>query len=148
MGDLYSALGQGEQARQAFSASLAIRQRLAEAEPDRADYQRDLSVSYSRMAAMLIEANDVPSALRMFASDLEIAERLALSEPSRADLQRDLIISLLQLGNYSETDAAQYLSRAWDLGQQLSSSGRATAEDEALLDNVRKLMEQRGVRVD
>ena len=49
MGDLYGALGQGEEARQAYLKSLAIRERLAEAEPDRADYQRDLSVSYERM---------------------------------------------------------------------------------------------------
>lgn len=43
MGDLFRALGQGEEARQAFGKSLAIRERLAPAEPDRADYQRDLS---------------------------------------------------------------------------------------------------------
>ncbi|MBL8327815.1 MAG: hypothetical protein JNJ71_03115, partial [Rubrivivax sp.] len=45
LGDLMSALGQGEQAREFFEKSLAIRKRLAEAEPGRADYQRDLSVS-------------------------------------------------------------------------------------------------------
>ncbi len=46
--DLYGALGQGEQAREAYLKSLAIRERLAQAEPDRADYQRDLSVSYEQ----------------------------------------------------------------------------------------------------
>jgi hypothetical protein len=43
------AMGRGDEARQAarlFSQSLNVRRRLAEAEPDRADYQRDLSVSY------------------------------------------------------------------------------------------------------
>jgi hypothetical protein len=43
--DLYRALGQGEQAREAYMNSLEIRERLARAEPDRADYQRDLVVS-------------------------------------------------------------------------------------------------------
>ena len=47
MGDLYRAIGQGELARDAFSQSLAIAQRLALAEPDRADYQRDLSVVFN-----------------------------------------------------------------------------------------------------
>ena len=42
MGDLYRALGQGEPAREACLKSLAIIERLAQAEPDRADYQRDL----------------------------------------------------------------------------------------------------------
>ena len=38
-------LGQGEQARQFFDKSVYIRQRLADSGPDRAAYQRDLSVS-------------------------------------------------------------------------------------------------------
>src|ERR1700719_2915685 len=50
MGDLFSAFAQGEEARQAFGKSLAIRERLAQAEPDRADYQRDLIVSYVKMS--------------------------------------------------------------------------------------------------
>src|ERR1700674_2840269 len=41
---------QGDEARQAFQKSLAIRERLAQAEPDRADYQRDLIVSYVKMS--------------------------------------------------------------------------------------------------
>jgi hypothetical protein len=47
-----SALGQGEQAREFFEKSLAIRKRLAEAEPGRADYQRDLCVSLARVASV------------------------------------------------------------------------------------------------
>ena len=47
MGDLYVSLGQGEKAREAYLKSLAIAERLAASEPDRADYQRDLSVSYN-----------------------------------------------------------------------------------------------------
>ncbi len=50
VGDLYRDLGQGEQARQAFlNARSRFAERLAQAEPDRADYQRDLSVSYERV---------------------------------------------------------------------------------------------------
>jgi hypothetical protein len=40
-----STLGQGEAAREAYQKSLDIAERLAQAEPDRADYQRDLVVS-------------------------------------------------------------------------------------------------------
>ncbi|HMN95564.1 MAG TPA: CHAT domain-containing protein, partial [Phycisphaerales bacterium] len=46
VGDLYRALGQGEAARSAYESALSIRDRRAKSEPDRADYQRDLSVSY------------------------------------------------------------------------------------------------------
>ena len=52
MGDLFQALGQGEQARQAFQRSLDIRERLAAAEPDRADAAWDLVASLWRMATL------------------------------------------------------------------------------------------------
>jgi hypothetical protein len=39
----------GAAARDAFQKSLDIAQKLASAEPDRADYQRDLSVSFNKM---------------------------------------------------------------------------------------------------
>ena len=52
MGDLYRALGQGDKAREAYANALQIAERLAQAEPDRADYQRDLSVSHERMGAL------------------------------------------------------------------------------------------------
>ena len=50
MGDLYRALGQGEKAREAYLKDLAIAEMLANAEPDRADYQRDLVISLVRIA--------------------------------------------------------------------------------------------------
>ena len=50
MGDLFKALGQGEQARQAFQRSLDIAERLAAAEPDRADAAWDLVVSLYKVA--------------------------------------------------------------------------------------------------
>ncbi len=43
--DLYRVLGQGVKAREANLNALAIAERLAQAEPDRADYQRDVASS-------------------------------------------------------------------------------------------------------
>ena len=50
LGDLLSALGQGEQAKTLYEKSLLIIERLAADEPNRADYQTDLVVSLLRMA--------------------------------------------------------------------------------------------------
>jgi len=57
MGDLYSALGQGEQARESYLKSLGIRERLAQAEPDRADYQVDLAISLVRVGTARTRAD-------------------------------------------------------------------------------------------
>ena len=90
MGDLYRALGQGDQARDAYLKSLAIAERLAQAEPDRADYQRDLSVSYNKMGDLYRALGQGDQARDAYLKSLAIAERLAQAEPDRADYQVDL----------------------------------------------------------
>jgi hypothetical protein len=50
-------LGQGEQAREAYLKSLGIRERLAQAEPDRADYQVDLAVSLVKVGTARTRAD-------------------------------------------------------------------------------------------
>ena len=53
MGDLYRALGQGEEARRSYASSLEIAEQLVRCEePDRADYQRDLAVSYYKISTL------------------------------------------------------------------------------------------------
>ena len=46
VGDAQWVLGQGDEARNAYAEALAIRERLVAAYPDRADYQRGLSISH------------------------------------------------------------------------------------------------------
>ena len=140
----YLTLGQTQRAFGRYQALLQAQQHRAQAEPDRADYQRDLSVSYTRMAALLQEAGDVEGATAMFAGDLAIARRLALAEPQRADYQRDLVISLLQMGTLPRPEADAELSQAWRLLSDLMASGRLNPSDQGLVDHLRGLMAQRG----
>ena len=98
MGDLYRALGQGDQARDAYLKDLAIAERLAQAEPDRADYQRDLSVSYNKMGDLYRALGQGDQARDAYLKSLAIAERLAQAEPDRADYQVDLASSLTRVG--------------------------------------------------
>jgi hypothetical protein len=100
MGDLYRALGQGEEARQAYAKSLAITERLAAAEPDRAHYQRDLVVSLVKLS----ESETGSNASRALTCALGIVEDLSAS------------------GRLAPTDA-------WmidDLRQRLDDSGAGT----------------------
>ncbi|MBX2800439.1 MAG: hypothetical protein KTR31_22355, partial [Myxococcales bacterium] len=93
MGDLQRALGDGAGARRSYESSLSIAEALAEREPERADYQRDLSVSYSRLGALALQEGDQASAQHYFRADFDVAERLANLEPNRVDYQCDLAIS-------------------------------------------------------
>jgi tetratricopeptide (TPR) repeat protein len=78
---------------------LAIAERLAQAEPDRADYQRDLSVSYERVGDLYRALGQGDSAREAYLKSLAIAERLAQAEPDRADYQRDLSVSYKRVGD-------------------------------------------------
>jgi len=68
-------------------------------EPDRADYQRDLSVSYSKMGDLFRALGQGENARKAFQQSLEIAEKLARAEPDRADYQRDLSVSYNKMGD-------------------------------------------------
>ena len=87
-GDLLSALGQGEGARRYYEQSLAIRERLSQAEPDRADYQEDLVVSYWRMA------------------DVEPAESIAYMEKAL------IILTTLHQANRLRADLVPFIEQA------------------------------------
>ncbi|MCA1673549.1 MAG: tetratricopeptide repeat protein, partial [Actinobacteria bacterium] len=60
----------------------------ARAEPGRADYQRDLSISYERLGDLHSALGEGEQALALFQQSLDIRQRLARAEPGRADYQR------------------------------------------------------------
>ena len=100
LGDLMSALGQGEEARRLFEQSLQIRQRLAEAEPGRADYQRNLSVSYNKLGDLMSASGQGEEARQLFEQSMQICQQLAKAEPERTDRQRDLAASHNKIGEH------------------------------------------------
>jgi len=71
LGDLAVAAGDGKAARDFFEKALAVRKKIAEADPDNAGFQRDLIVSLVKMAA----SGNAPAV--RYAEALAIAERLA-----------------------------------------------------------------------
>jgi len=93
------ALGQSERTFARYRQLLERQQRLAKAEPDRADYQRDLSVSYNKMGDLYRALGQGEAARQAYQGSLEIRERLAKAEPDRADYQRDLSVSYNKMGD-------------------------------------------------
>jgi tetratricopeptide (TPR) repeat protein len=98
-GDAHLALGWTGRAMERYQALLALYQRRVEAEPDRADFQRDLSVWYNKMGDLYRALGQGEKARDAFQSSLTIRERLAEAEPDRADFQRDLSVSYNKMGD-------------------------------------------------
>jgi hypothetical protein len=81
-------LGQTDTALARYRKLLRHRESPVEQEPDRADYQRDLSASYDRMGDLFRALCQGEEARQAFLKSLAIRERLAQAEPDRADYQR------------------------------------------------------------
>ena len=82
-GDLPNALA-------AYKAALAIRERLATADPGNVKWQRDLSTAHSNIGNVLLAQGNLSNALAAYKGSLVIAERLATADPGDAGLQDDL----------------------------------------------------------
>ena len=70
-------------ALESYQASLAIRERLARADPGNAGWQRDLSVSHERIGDVLVEQGNLTAALESYQADLDYLPN-AWREPTRA----------------------------------------------------------------
>ena len=93
IGDVLEAQGDLAEALKSFREALAIRERLAQADPGNAGWQRDLTVSHDRIGEVLEAQGNRAEAVKSFRESLAINERLALADPGNADLQRSVAVS-------------------------------------------------------
>ena len=133
LGDVARSFGQSQQARIYFERAEANAERLAQAEPNRADLQRDLSFSYSKLGDLARDLGQNESAEAYFQKAHAIAERLTQAEPNRADLQRDLAVSYDKLGD---------LARALAILEALKKDGRMLPTDEPILADLREQVQK------
>jgi len=84
------AQGNLPEALKSFRDGLAIRDRLAKADPGNAGWQRDLSVSYAKLAGMFKRTGETATALDMLQQGRAIMVRLTTLSPDNAVWKRDL----------------------------------------------------------
>jgi hypothetical protein len=132
-GDIQTLLGDLNGALAAYRAGMAIRERLAAADRDNADWQRDLSVSHNKIGDVLQRQGDLNGALAAYRAGMAIAERLAAADRDNADWQRDLAFSLYRMTGLlieaGDRDAACAIARRLD-AQATLFSGRFPQDPE------------------
>jgi tetratricopeptide (TPR) repeat protein len=87
------AQGNLPEALKSYRDSLAIADRLAQADPGDAGWQRDLAVAYNRVGDVLVAQGNLPEARKSYRDSLAIVDRLAKVDPGNAGWQRDLAVS-------------------------------------------------------
>ena len=136
------ALGRGEEALARYQASLAIAERLAAAEPDRADYQRDLSVSHERMASATQVAGDLTESAQWQLRGIEIHRRLVAGDPENAELVCELGVKLHNMAPISN-DPVSMLVEVVALLTPLAEAGLLDERGQKVLDSA--LNQRKGI---
>ncbi len=96
--DTYLKAGDLPDAKAAAEQALAIAHELAK-DKGNAQAQRDLSVSYNKVGAVLVAQGHLAEALTSFEAGLDIIERVAKADPGNARWQYDLGISNERIGD-------------------------------------------------
>jgi tetratricopeptide (TPR) repeat protein len=97
LGDVKQRRGDITGALQSYRDTIPIIDRLAKADPGNAGWQRDLSVSYNKIAGVQQAQGDLGRALKSYSDSLAIRDRLTNADPGNAGWQRDLALSFGKL---------------------------------------------------
>ncbi|MDZ7276070.1 MAG: tetratricopeptide repeat protein [candidate division KSB1 bacterium] len=125
LGDIWVDYGNSQAARQYYEKALDIRAKLAAQEPNRADYARDLSVSYSKMGDLLRSLGEGSAARQYYEKALDIRLKLAAQEPNLLEPQLDLVVSFYKLGLISPPPVKRdYLNRGLQILRALQKNGK------------------------
>ncbi len=121
------ALGFTDRALKRYERLLALEERRVKAEPERADYQRDLSISHERLGDLMSALGQGEQAREFYQKALAISERLAKAEPERADYQRDLSVSHERLGGLMSAlgqgeQAREFYQKALAISERLAKA--------------------------
>jgi hypothetical protein len=102
-------------------------ERLAQADPGNAEWQRDLSVSYDRIGDVLVAQGDRAGALKSYRDGLAIRERLAQADPGNAEWQVDVLWSNWRLAQAGDDAATRWTLIVTGL-RALSAANKLTSE--------------------
>ena len=103
-GDLKAAL-------KSFSDSLAIGERLAQSDPGNADWQRDLSVSYAKLADAYSKSNETAKARDALAAGRAIIGKLVEQHPDQVQWKQDLTWFDARIAERGKTSQKKKLAR-------------------------------------
>lgn len=120
-------------------------ERLVQAEPDQADYQRNLSVSYDRVGDVYQDLGQGEKARDAYQKALRIRERLAKAEPDRADYQVDLVNSLYRVGIAGDSSAHEPIKRALEILRTLQEERRLAPQHEFKIPALREALNAEGI---
>ncbi len=133
LGDLQQNRGSISAAEDSYRKSLAIDERLAQADPANAQAQQDLAVSYERIGDMHRQFGQIDLASEAYQKCQTICQKLIETDASDVWTQRELSISYNKLGDLAvqrgDLNAAQQMfQQILEICERLAQADPANAE--------------------
>jgi serine/threonine-protein kinase len=98
LGQLTDEIGDRPDALLAYRESLAVRQKLVDADPTNAQFRRALALNHNNIGSVQSSIGRTAEALQSYERALAIQQELADNEPTVAEFQRDLAASHNNMG--------------------------------------------------
>ena len=118
------AQGNLTEASKSFRESLAIAERLAKADPNNADWQRDLAISNERIGNIHQRWKQNDEAKAAFERALVVYDKLTARFPDDTLALVNSTVPLMALGQMYGPDGAAYLRKALTILKPLDEAGR------------------------
>jgi len=90
------------QALPLMESALRMAEELVMLDPDNAEFQRDVSVSYAKLGDVQLHQGDTAQALGYYEKALAVAEELVKLDPDNTEFRRDVFVSYAKLGLFAE----------------------------------------------
>jgi tetratricopeptide (TPR) repeat protein len=132
-GDVLRAQGRLPDALAAYQQGLAIAKRLADRDPSKAGWQRDLAASHGKIGDVLRAQGQLPDALAAYQQGLAITKRLVDQDPSNAGWQQDLAADYDRVGDVRRTqgnfpEALDTYQQGLDIRRKLADQDPSNAD--------------------
>jgi tetratricopeptide (TPR) repeat protein len=133
IGFLLERSGKRKEAMAWYRKALVVRQKLADANPAVADYQRDLCDTHNNVAVVLVQTGKPEETLTAWRKALAVQQKLAEDHPDVADFQQGLAythgnIGLLLSMTGKPEEAMASFAEALDLFQKLADANPAVTD--------------------
>ncbi len=135
LGDIAYGRGRTAEAASLYELALGIDKQLTGADPANAEYQRQLSVSYSKLADLARDAGDTTQATRLHQQALDIREQLTRTYPANAGYQHHLHISYGRLADLATdvgntAEATRLYQQTLAIREQLTRTNPANTQNQ------------------
>jgi len=135
IGDILKAQGDLVQALKSYQDGLAVADRVAKADPNNAEWQQNITLTYLKVGEVFMAQGNFAEALKSYRDGLAVADLLAKSDPENVGWQRTLSVAYSKVGDAlaaggNLTEASQSLEDSLAIRERLAKTDSSNTDSQ------------------